>query len=722
MGVVSPDPFSPLDGSAGASTPKKADAWVIVAPVPSDAPAPPAAHPKLGRPGRTWVYGDPGGAVLGYALRFDTADGKEFRPLTLWRSAKDDALAWRWEAWPAPRPLYGLDRLAERPKAPVIVTEGEKAAEAAGRMLPDHVVVTSPNGAKSARKADWRPLTGRAVVIWPDADEPGAAYAATVAEIVAATGAASVAVLALPDGVADGWDAADAEAEGMTPAAALALVKGAVAVGKASADMAEPQYPRGRRRPPQRDQIMRFADDVELFRDEAGEAYATFPVGDHHENWPVRSRSFKNWLSARNYRETGYAAGAQAIEDAIRVMEAIAAEGGEEISPALRVGQASGRIYIDLCDKSWRAIEIGPDGWSVVDRPGVKFVRSPAMRPLPAPEAGSEVDLLRRFANVEDEASFILVVAWMLAALRGQGPYPILTLNGEQGTGKSTFSRLLRSLTDPSAAPIRAAPRDDRDLIVAAINAHEIVVDNMSRVEPWLADALCRLATGGGFSTRQLHTDKEEMVFMATRPILLNGIPSLTDRPDLADRSLVVRLRPIAREERRPEDEFWSDWAETAPKVLGALCDALSTALRRVAGVKLTESGRMADFEKWISAAEPGLGWPPGTFAAAYSANRAEVSESTFTADPVATAIANLVRNDYPSGWNGTPTELLDALNTRASDTMRRSRMWPQSAQGLGNRLDRIAPLLRSQGFVVERRHSGSRLIAIVPMPAPPAG
>lgn len=303
----------------------------------------------------------------------------------------------------------------------------------------------------------------------------------------------------------------------------------------------------------------------------------------------------------------------------------------------------------------------------------------------------------------------------VIAALRSRGPYPILVFSGEQGTGKSTISRLVRSLVDPNAAPIRAVPKDDRDLVVGAVNSHVLALDNLSSVPSWLSDALCRLSTGGGFASRMLHTDREESVMQAMRPIILNGIPSLTDRPDLASRAVTVRLRPIAETERRTEQEFWDDWNTTAPRVLGALLDAFSTGLRRLASVKLERAPRMADFARWVTACEPGLGFEPGVFLAAYAANQADTTEATFEADPVAVAIRDLIRNDYPTGWNGSPTDLLFALNTRTPESVRKLKLWPATAASLGNRFDRIAPVLRSQGYAVGRKHSGTRTISIAP-------
>jgi putative DNA primase/helicase len=193
----------PVPKLSGANAEKR-DASLVM-PVPADAPAPPTTHPALGRPNQSWPYEDAAGGVIGYVLRFDGADGKQFRPLTLWRDSVRGRLEWRWESWPPNRPLYGLRELADRPVAPVVVCEGEKATDAARRLLPAFVVVTSPNGSKSADKADWSPLRGRDVVIWPDADLPGDKYAEGVSKCAADAEAKSIAAISPPEAVKEGW-------------------------------------------------------------------------------------------------------------------------------------------------------------------------------------------------------------------------------------------------------------------------------------------------------------------------------------------------------------------------------------------------------------------------------------------------------------------------------------------------------------------------------------
>jgi putative DNA primase/helicase len=423
------------------------------------------------------------------------------------------------------------------------------------------------------------------------------------------------------------------------------------------------------------------------------------------------------WLSGQFYDATGGAVGGQSLEDGIRILEARAVNHGPQYQPYIRIGRPDEALYLDLCDAHWRAVEITPQGWSVIDKPDAKLLRSSSMRPLPEPEAGGMIEELRRFLNVRSDDDFMLVAAWIVAALRDRGPYPVLAINGEQGTGKSIFSRIIRSLVDPSAAPIRATPKDDRDLVVSAGNSWALVFDNLSSMPAWFSDALCRLATGSGFATRMLHTDRDEIVFAGARPIVLNGIPSLTDRADLADRAVTIHLAALTEDARSPEDELMTEFEAKQPVILGALLDAVSSALRNIGTTKLDHAPRMVDFAKWVTAAEPGLGWEHGRFLDVYRENRRDVIESSFEADAVAVAVSDWISAEHPDGWTGTATELLTALNARVSEAVRRSKLWPLTAQALGNRIDRIAPLLRSKGFVVERRHSGQRLIIIKPPP-----
>ncbi len=215
---------------------------------------------------------------------------------------------------------------------------------------------------------------------------------------------------------------------------------------------------------------------------------------------------------------------ALALQSALNVIEAKAHFDGPEQPVFIRVGGLDGRLYLDLGDEAWRAVEIDTTDWRVIDKPPVRFRRAAGMQPLAVPAPGGSIEALRAFLNVQSDQDFVLVVAWALTVLRNKGPYPALVLSGEQGSAKSTFSAILRSLLDPNTAPLRALPREDRDLFIAASNGHVLAFNNVSGLPAWISDTLCRLTTGGGFAVRQLYNDQDEVLFDAARPVILNGI------------------------------------------------------------------------------------------------------------------------------------------------------------------------------------------------------
>jgi hypothetical protein len=233
---------------------------------------------------------------------------------------------------------------------------------------------------------------------------------------------------------------------------------------------------------------------------------------------------------------------------------------------------------------------------------------------LPTPEHGGSLDALRPFLNVADDDQWRLLVGYLLGCYHPSGPYPVLAVHGEQGTAKSTAMRVIRRLVDPRDALDRAEPRSEWDLAVHAARHRVIALDNLSSLSEWLSDALARLATGAGFSVRKLYSDDEEVTFHARRPVMLNGIGTIIERSDLLDRALLVNLDTIPPERRREEGEFWSAFDAAAPAILGALLDAVSMALARRSSVELASLPRMADFARWVTAAEPALGWRPGAF------------------------------------------------------------------------------------------------------------
>jgi hypothetical protein len=463
-------------------------------------------------------------------------------------------------------------------------------------------------------------------------------------------------------------------------------------------------------RPTQADILIDLAQTAELFHTDDGTGFADVDIDGHRETWPIRSKVFRRWLARRFFEQTGGAANSDALRSALDVIEAKAHFDAGERTVHVRVGGADGRIYVDLCDKAWRAVEIDATGWRVIDTPPIRFRRAAGMLPLPEPVAGGSIEELRPFLNVRSDKEFILAVAWLLAALRDCGPYPVNALSGEHGTAKSTFATILRNLTDPNTLPLRTPPREDRDLYIAATNGRVVVFDNLSSLADWISDSLCRLSTGGGFATRALYTDLDEVLLRVIRPVILTGIEEVVNRADLADRTIFLTLAPIPKEKRRPETELWAAFARVWPRILGALLDAVAVGLKRLPEIRLETLPRMADFAIWATACETGLRrhdgsfWDAGTFMKAYAGNLDEAVEAVLEASPVATALRTFMAAQ--TTWTGTATDLLDLLGRVAGEKATKAKTWPVDATRLGGKLRRAATFLREVGIAI---HTGER-------------
>jgi 5S rRNA maturation endonuclease (ribonuclease M5)/SAM-dependent methyltransferase len=434
---------------------------------------------------------------------------------------------------------------------------------------------------------------------------------------------------------------------------------------------------------------------VDLWHDPDGNGYATIPVADHVEHWPVRSRSFRLWLRRRYYEEKKESApGANGTRDAIELLDGMAMFSGATHDVHVRVAEWHGNVYLDLCDDGWQCIETTASGWTVRNGAPVRFKRRAGMHALPTPEHGGSVTELRPFVNVTDD-QWMLALGWLIGAFHPHGPYPVLDVTGEHGNAKTTLCRALRRIIDPNKSDVRSAPRETRDLMIAAGNGWVCAFDNLSSLWPQLSDDLARLSTGTGFSTRRLYEDDEETLFDACRPIIVNGIEDVVHRPDLLDRAVILHPPRITDDARRDEETFWADYETARPRILGAVLDAVACALARIGDVELDAPPRMADFAKWVTAAEPGLGIEDGAFLDAYIANRRQGQHLALESDDVAAAIHALVMER--GEWSGPAGELAELLKP---DRPRKG--WPVTPRAMAGALKRSAPVLRAHGIDVE--------------------
>lgn len=437
-----------------------------------------------------------------------------------------------------------------------------------------------------------------------------------------------------------------------------------------------------------------------------GEVYAVAIDGPNVAR-PLRGgrRSLRAELARLHFERTRTAASSSSLSDALLVLEGEAQQGSDPVGVALRVGRdAVGRLVLDLGDDTGRAVVVDARGWSVVESSPVLFWRTNATLPLPTPAYGGRLDRLRDLLNVSDD-DWPLVVAWLVAALIPEIPHPVLLLRGEHGTAKSTAARLLTSLLDRCGSQLRTAPRNVEDWCVAAAGSWLTALDNVSDLQHWLQDAICRSVTGDGLLRRQLYTDADVSVLAFRRVVALTSVDPGRLNGDLADRLLTVELERIADSSRASEEDLEAAWAKIHPEALGGLLHLVAQVLAVLPTVRRTRLPRMADYARVVLAVDAVLGTEAYD---AYTSMAGKTAENVAEGDSVSIAI----RERITSPWTGTVSELLELLTAE-----RPAKDWPATPQGMGGRLLRAAPSLRALGWTVDRkpRQGSSRPWEIAP-------
>jgi hypothetical protein len=677
-------------------------------------------------------YRDEKGELLSQSVRFENP--KDFRQRQPCDRSPD---GWLWKMSGVRRVPYNLPGVKAAIAAGEIVwcPEGEKDCD---NLAQWGLVATTNSG---GAKVKWTVplaecLTGARVVILPDNDESGKEHAKDKGARLSGY-ADEVRVLELPDlgpkGDVSDWIAAGGTKEKLLDMAAaaplfnewegsglgldtptLSVVEGRTSSSQFVSSSSSGEQPKEKGN--QAAHLVRLAQDsgAEFYHTPGGELFARVPVAGHFENVGLRSRHARNWLQRLFWNETRKPPGGQAMQDALGVLQGLARFDGPCLPVWTRIAELGETVYIDLGSDRWDAIEIDSAGWRVNPVPPVRFRRADGLLPLPHPISGGSVEDLRPFVNVSGD-DWYLLVGWTLQALNPRGPYPVLIIKGEQGSAKSTQARLVRSLVDPNAAPLRVEPKDARDLAIASRNSHVQAYDNVSGIPGWLSDALCRLSTGGGFSTKRNYTDDEETLIDSVRPSILTGIGEIATREDLIDRSLILDLPLIFDGEYRTEREFWETFERARPKILGAFLGAVSAAIRNRPHTKLDVTPRMADFAMWVTAGESALGWEAGTFLTKYTGNREEANALALESSVIGALVQAFAKQHGPE-WKGTATDLRAELESLAGEKVPKRNEWPKDARALSSALRRVAPALRKEGLSVvfsKEGHDKKRFITL---------
>ncbi|MBK60362.1 MAG: hypothetical protein CML01_16450 [Pseudomonas sp.] len=432
---------------------------------------------------------------------------------------------------------------------------------------------------------------------------------------------------------------------------------------------------------------------VELFHDRNKEVFARdLSTGEVRR---IDSRQFRDWLVASYYKDAGKSARDQSVRESLSTLAGLGRYDCECQPVHIRVAGSAGRYFLDLAEPGQsRAICIEPGRWSIVKSPAAMFIRPEAMQPLPTPTPGGSIEPLWRIANIPEEQR-LLVLAWLIECLRPDTPFPLVELMGEQGTAKSTAHTALRRLLDPNACDLRSAPKSAEEVFIGAGASWIVCYENVSHLSPLVQDALCTIATGGGYAKRKLFTDSDESIINVKRPVGINGISASVTAQDLIDRTISIEM-PIVKE-RVEVTGLWQAYEAERGPLLGALLDTAVKALALLPSMRLPpgDKPRLVEFALLGMAVAEAVGKPAAAFMAQFNASRQESIARTIDASPVAGAILEWYECN-PRGKRASAKMLMEEMvkyRPPYCDT------WPKSPKGFADAMRRAAPALRQLGI-----------------------
>lgn len=453
---------------------------------------------------------------------------------------------------------------------------------------------------------------------------------------------------------------------------------------------------------------------ITLFHDDANEPYVKFKVKGHFEMWKIRSKPFKRWLAQQFWTAEKKVLSSESLNSALNIIEAAACFNGQQYKLHVRVAWHENSILYDLGD--WKAVTITKNGWEIVTDPPILFSHYPHQKTQVAPENCSEDRIIEifHFVNLPKPKSNgnklsneqLLFLTNLVVCLIPDIPHPIDVLHGDQGSAKTTFSRIKKELLDPSAVETLTYPKNVVEFVQLASHHWVVALDNLTYLPEWLSDTLCRTVTGDGFSKRELYTDDDDMVYNFKRCVSINGINLVATKPDLLDRSLIFELEPISQEARIEEKKFWEEFNKAKPKLLGALFTLLSKTLREYPSVELSNKPRMADFAMYGSAVARAIGMKEDGFMEAYLTNIGLQNQEALGASPVAETIIAFMHDR--AHWEGSPSELLDQLNRTAEELKLdiKDKKYPRNSRWLWRRIKEVRTNLQAIGIAAERDDS----------------
>lgn len=454
-------------------------------------------------------------------------------------------------------------------------------------------------------------------------------------------------------------------------------------------------------------------EEIILFHSDLKEPYASVKINERQVTLSCKNKAFNLFLCRLYRQKFNKAIGTEALRNALNNIEQIALFDGKEIKLFNRVAWHDGALWYDLADVGQRAVKITATGWDIVDNPPILFRRYSHQKAQVEPQKNDDIRLFSKYVNLKDKRMVLLFLIYLVTCFIPGFPHTVLNLHGVKGSGKSTPFRLLKRLIDPSSMELTGQIRNEEQLNQILYHHWCLFLDNVSDLKDWLSDALCRAVTGDGSSKRALYSDDDDIIYSFQRCIGFNGINNIATKSDLTERCLSFELDRISEEQRVSEEKLFEDFEKDRPLILGGIFNTISKALQIKPNIKLKFIPRMADFTIWGCAIAEAMGEKQTDFLSPYKAVIQNQNEDVVSESLVAQTVISLMESQ--DKWDGTPSELLTALEKKAEKLGIKTteQGFPKAANTLSRELNKLKTDLETVEIKIWRDKGKKRTIHI---------
>lgn len=428
--------------------------------------------------------------------------------------------------------------------------------------------------------------------------------------------------------------------------------------------------------------------------------YVSWRTGNKKVLWPVESAMFTHHIQTTYKRMRHRIPSKIALQTIYSWLLNEARAMGKPVIPMVRVKHVGNALWYNMCDKDFRAIRLDGDGWEIVESipDSVPLIRANSAQSYEEPDPNGDLGLLRQYLGGSQlsDVNWTLIVGFLLASMREEKEYPVLSISGVQGSGKTTICNILLALIDPHHDTAATFPKGEEDIAVAARARHVLVYDNISNIKRDMSDTLCKIATGLTIMKRALYTNHTLNQYTVTRPVILNGIPDLVERDDLARRVMAIYLDDSPFKDPRSIKEILDAFEKDKAKILGGLLNVLSVCYRKQYDLNVNATLGFRSVVQWVEAGAEALGWESGKFLDIYNNNRLSTTTNVIDVDPFAKLLVEVMTEKKI--FEGTYDDFVQLCYTVKNYP---PKTIPSNVKWLLDNLRRLKPALKQHGIQI---------------------